>query len=125
LVSLSKRLPRGVGLARQRIARLRAHGARFAHRARVRLHELLLTGLVALAGCGADRGPDDQGVLVKCPPGAAELHGAKCDPRVDTACDCSAEADCYTARCLCDGYWEADLVLRICDGGGADLSIAD
>jgi hypothetical protein len=53
-----------------------------------------------------------------CPPGAGDFHGARCDPRVDTIC--SRPAPCYMARCLCDGYWEADLILPICDGGAVD-----
>jgi hypothetical protein len=83
------------------------------------MRAILLTTLL-LAGCGSDTGVADQGVLPLCPPGAGAIHFARCDPRVDTVCDCHSEPDCYFAHCLCDGYWESDAVLRICDGGMPD-----
>lgn len=84
----------------------------------MRAHCWLLTLVLLTAGCGEDRGTSDMANPPPCPPLAGELHGAKCDPRVDTVCSCPAP--CYMARCLCDGYWESDLVLRICDGGARD-----
>jgi len=95
----------------------------------MRAHSWLLTLALLAVGCGDDRGTtgpnvgdmsvvDLQMLPPPCPPGAGDVHGAKCDPRVDTVCSCPAP--CYMARCLCTGYWESDLILPICDGGAGD-----
>jgi hypothetical protein len=95
----------------------------------VRLASLLMTLFLVACGEGSDSQLDmhaanvadmSRPLLPLCPPGAGALHAAKCDPRVDTECDCHAQGDCYTAQCLCDGYWEADQILVICDGGARD-----
>jgi hypothetical protein len=71
--------------------------------------------LLAVAGCGSDGNVADvdQGALPACPPGAAGLHGAPCRYGVDT--QCLTEPDNYVAHCLCDGYWEVDQVLVLCN----------
>jgi len=93
-----------------------------------RAHGWLLTLALLGGGCGDDQGTtgaadlsvavDLQTLAPPCPPGAGDFHVARCDPRVDTVCSCPAP--CYMARCLCDGYWEADLIKPICDGGAGD-----
>ncbi len=87
----------------------------------------ILAVVALLAGCGASSspppgGPDlaapDLGAgVITCDPRAEAFHGLACRFGVDTTCRSSFGYDC---RCLCDGYWECDLVLPICDGGTHD-----
>ncbi len=84
-----------------------------------RMRAILLLALL-LADCGSDNRVADQGTIPECPLGVEAINGVRCDPRVDTVCDCSDRPGCYNARCLCYGYWETDLVRPICDGGARD-----
>ena len=61
----------------------------------------------------ADASTQPDVALRQCPSGAEVPYGAKCDPKVDTQC----RTGTLSAWCLCDGYWETDAILRICDAG--------
>jgi hypothetical protein len=83
--------------------------------------------ILLLAGCGASpsspsgpdlAAPDLAGAAEPaCAPAAEAFHGLACRVGVDTICRSSHGYDC---RCLCDGYWECDQILLVCDGGARD-----
>jgi hypothetical protein len=50
-----------------------------------------------------------------CPVAAEAVHGATCKLGVDTTC--KSQVGDYDCHCLCDGYWECDLIVRLCDAG--------
>ncbi len=83
------------------------------------MRKLILCLAVVFAACG---GSSNEKQPPQCNPLAEGSHALKCTVGVDTTC---SGVDHETCSCGCDGYWECDLVLEICDAGAPDLKERD
>jgi len=79
--------------------------------------------LLLLPACGdnvTDNG--DMQSVAACPAGVDAPMAVHCDTAKDTECRAplSGIPQGQICRCLCNGYWECDLIAVMCDGGMHD-----
>ena len=81
---------------------------------------------ILLGACGVDDNIMDHrfdlATLPECPAGVDAPMAVHCDVARDTECHAplSGIPQGQVCRCLCNGYWECDLIFVQCDGGMHD-----